>query len=99
VLAGKATTMKVHVLKVRGPDNLYEMEQGIAAGHTVGGWQMPKTAVPGDLAVWYAGSPDQDYRAWGWVVGFPTAGFRESSRLYMGPWVVSSGSIRLSGCF
>ncbi len=85
VLAGKAMTMKVHVLKVRGQDNLDEMEQGIAAGHTVDGWQMPKTAVPGDLAVWYAASPDQDYRAWGWVVGLPRAGFRESSRLYVGP--------------
>jgi len=77
--------MKVHVLKVRGKDNLTEMEQGIAAGHTVDGWQMPKTALPGDLAIWYAASPDQDYRAWGWVAGPPSPGFRESDRLYMGP--------------
>ena len=59
--------MKVHVLKVRGRDNLDEMEQGIATGHTVDGWQMPKTAAPGDSVVWYAASPDQEYQAWGWV--------------------------------
>ena len=46
---------------------------------------MPKTALPGDLAIWYAASPDQDYRAWGWVAGLPVRGFRESDRLYMGP--------------
>jgi hypothetical protein len=69
--------MKVHVLKVRGRDNLDEMKQGITAGQTVDGWQMPKTASLGDLAVWYAASPDQDYRAWGWVVGSPSAGFRD----------------------
>ncbi len=39
--------MKAHVLKVRGKDNLTQKEQGIAAGHTVDGWQMPKTALPG----------------------------------------------------
>ena len=49
--------MKVQVLKVRGKDNLTEMEQGIAAAHTVDGWLMPKTALPGDLAIWYAASP------------------------------------------
>jgi hypothetical protein len=49
--------MKVHVLKVRGRDNLDEMKQGITAGQTVDGWQMPKTASLGDLAVWYAASP------------------------------------------
>jgi hypothetical protein len=78
-------TMKVHVLKVSGKENLNEMEQGIEVGHTVDGWQMPKTASPGDLAVWYAASPDQDYRAWGWVADIPTAGFRNTDRLYMGP--------------
>jgi hypothetical protein len=31
-----------------------------------------------------AASRDQDYQAWGWVVGFPRAGFPESSRLYVG---------------
>jgi hypothetical protein len=51
----------------------------------VDGWQMPKTASPGDLAVWYAASPDQDYRAWGWVADIPRAGFRKTNRLYMGP--------------
>lgn len=59
------TTMKVHVLKVRYQENLDEMEAGIRAGHTVDGWQMPKGAEPGDLAVWYAAWPDQEYRAWG----------------------------------
>lgn len=77
--------MKVHVLKVCGKDNLTEMEQGIAAAHTVDAWQMPKAALPGDLAIWYAASPDQDYRAWGWVAGIPIRGFRESDRLYIGP--------------
>jgi hypothetical protein len=77
--------MRVHVLKVRGRENLDELEQGIAAGRTVRGWQMPKTATLGDLAVWYAASPDQHYLAWGWVTGSPAAGFRHSERLYVGP--------------
>jgi len=53
------------VLKVRYQKNLDEMEAGIRAGHTVNGWQMPKGAEPGDFAVWYAASPDQEYRARG----------------------------------
>ncbi len=61
--------MKVHVLKVRHQENLDEMEVGVRDGHTVNGWQMPKGAEPGDLAVWYAAWPDQEYRAWG---GWPT---------------------------
>jgi hypothetical protein len=77
--------MKVHVLKVRHKENLDEMEEGIKAGHTVDGWQMPKHAVPGDLAVWYAASPDQEYCAWGWIAGIPEAGFRGSNRVYKGP--------------
>jgi hypothetical protein len=79
------TAMKVHVLKVRYQENLDEMEAGIRAGHTVDGWQMPKGAEPGDLAVWYAAWPDQEYRAWGWIAGAPEAGFRGSSRMYKGP--------------
>src|SRR5215469_8564011 len=77
--------IRVHVLKVRGRENLDELEQGIAAGHTVKGWQMPKSASLGDLAIWYAASPDQHYRAWGWVAGTPAVGFRRSERLYVGP--------------
>lgn len=72
-------TVKIHVLKVRHQENLDEMEAGISAGHTVDGWQMPKGAGPGDLAVWYAASPDQEYRAWGWVARTPEPGFRGSS--------------------
>lgn len=56
--------MKVIVLKVKGAANLDELAEVIQQGHTVeGGWQMPKDAAPGDLAVSYAGDPDQDYRA------------------------------------
>src|SRR5262249_47451705 len=39
----------------------------------------------GDLAIWYAASPDQHCRAWGWVAGTPAVGFRQSERLYVGP--------------
>jgi hypothetical protein len=46
---------------------------------------MPKGAEPGDLAVWYAAWPDQEYRAWGWVADTPEAGFRGSPRMYKGP--------------
>src|ERR1039457_952438 len=67
--------MKVIVLKVKGKENLEEVDDGVEAGHTfnrgLGGWQMPKDARPGDLAIWYAASPDQDYRAYGWVSGVP----------------------------
>jgi len=79
------TTVKIHVLKVRHQENLDEMEAGISAGHTVDGWQMPKRAEPGDLAVWYAAWPDQEYCAWGWIAGIPEAGFRGSPRMYKGP--------------
>lgn len=65
--------MKVIVLKVRQQENLDELEEVIRRGRTLenglGGWQMPKDAQPGDLAIWYAASPDQEYRAWGWVSG------------------------------
>jgi hypothetical protein len=31
----------------------------------LGGGQTPRDAQPGDLAIWCAASPDQDYRAYG----------------------------------
>lgn len=38
---------KVHVLQVdRNPENIAELEDGIAAGRTVDDWQMPKDAKP-----------------------------------------------------
>ncbi len=40
-----------------------------------GGWQMIKDAVFGDLAVWSAGAPDQDYRVYGRV-------WREALEIY-----------------
>jgi hypothetical protein len=68
-------TMKVIVLKVRHPENLEELAEVIRRGRTLdgddGGWQMPKYAGLGDLAIWYAASPDQEYRAYGWVIGPP----------------------------
>ena len=67
--------MKVIVLKVRYRENLEELAKVIRRGRTLdgddGGWQMPKYAEPGDLAIWYAASPDQEYRAYGWVTGSP----------------------------
>jgi len=66
--------MRVIVLKVRRRENLEELAAVIRRGHTfdddeLGGWQMPKYAQPDDLAIWYAASPDQEYRAYGWVCG------------------------------
>lgn len=64
--------MRVIVLKVKGSQNLAELEEVIEMGRTYdGGWQMIKDADFGDLAVWYAGAPDQDYLAYGWVGGRP----------------------------
>jgi hypothetical protein len=67
--------VKVIVLKVRHRENLEELAEVIRRGRTLdggdGGWQMPKSAVAGDLAIWYAASPDQEYRAYGWVAGTP----------------------------
>lgn len=67
--------MKVIVLKVRHRENLDELDEVIGRGRTLdgrnGGWQMPKHAELGDLAIWYAASPDQEYRAYGWVAGTP----------------------------
>ncbi len=78
--------MKVRVLKVdRQSEDVDELAAGIAAGRTIGGWEMPSHARPGDMAVWYATAPDQCYVAWGWVSGTPEPGFRGSARRYVGP--------------
>jgi hypothetical protein len=67
--------MKVIVLKVRHRENLDELDEVIRRRRTLegglGGWQMPRDAQPGDLVIWYAASPDQEYRAYGWVSGIP----------------------------
>lgn len=67
--------MNVIVLKVRHRENLAELDEVIDRGRTLdggnGGWQMPKHAELADLAIWYAASPDQEYRAYGWVAGTP----------------------------
>lgn len=74
-LTGGGAAMKVIVLKVKHRQNLDELDEVIHQGRTLedglGGWQMPKDAQPGDLAIWYAASPDQEYRAYGWVSGTP----------------------------
>jgi hypothetical protein len=44
---------------------------------------VPVSAQPGDLAVWYAASPDQQYVAYGWITGFPSK--REPTRQPYGP--------------
>ncbi len=78
--------MKVRVLKVdRMSADIDELAEGIAVGRTIGGWEMPSHARPGDVAVWYATGPDQCYVAWGWVCGRPEPGFRGSTRRYVGP--------------
>lgn len=64
--------MKVVVLKVNHEQgNVDELDRGIQAGRTVDGWQMPKHSGPGDIAVWYASAPRQEYIAWGWVTATP----------------------------
>jgi hypothetical protein len=55
--------VKVIVLKVRHKENLDELAEVIRRGRTLDkdeddGWQMPKHSEPGDLAIWYAASPD-----------------------------------------
>lgn len=63
--------VKVHVLQVdRKPENIAELDDGIAAGRTVDDWQMPKGAKPGDLVIWYAAGR-QKYVARGWVDAIP----------------------------
>ena len=79
--------MQVIVLKVRHQENLDELAQIIKRGRTLdgphSGWRMPVTAQLGDLAVWYAGSPDQRYVAYGWITDFPAK--REPTRQPYGP--------------
>jgi hypothetical protein len=79
--------MQIIVLKVRHQENLDELAQAIQRGRTLdgpdGGWRMPVSAQPGDLAVWYAASPDQQYVAYGWITGFPSK--REPTRQPYGP--------------
>jgi hypothetical protein len=83
--------MNVIILKVKGKKNLAELADGIRDGHTLtgtspdpghGGWQMPKTARPGDLAIWYAGAPDQRYVAYGVVAGIPRKPSSERVKYY-----------------
>ena len=54
----------------RDPENIAELEAGVAAGRTVDDWQMPKGSRPGDLVVWYAAGR-QKYIALGWVDEVP----------------------------
>ena len=78
--------MKLIVLKVRHRENLEELAEVIRRGRTLdgvdGGWQMPKYAELGDLAIWYAASPDQEYRAYGWVAGTPAKPAGELVKYY-----------------
>jgi hypothetical protein len=78
--------VKVIVLKVRYRENLEELAEVIRRGRTLdgadGGWQMPKYAELGDLAIWYAASPDQEYRAYGWVTGSPAKPEDEMVKYY-----------------
>jgi len=85
--------MRVIVLKVRQKKNLEELDLAIERRRTLeedlhapepGGWKMLKNAQPGDMAIWYAASPDQEYRAWGWVVGRPVPSPVQSG-IYFGP--------------
>ena len=75
---------KVHILQVdRKPENIAELETGIAASRTVDDWQMPKGAKPGDLVIWYAAGR-QKYIALGWVDAIPTE-VKEGPGPYRGP--------------
>ena len=59
------------------------LDDGIAAGRTVDGWQMPKGSKPGDLVIWYAAGRQQ-YIARGWVDAIPTL-VRDGPGPYRGP--------------
>jgi hypothetical protein len=87
-LKAEGIAVKVIVLKVRHKENLDELAEVIRRGRTLdgddGGWQMPKNAELGDLAIWYAASPDQEYRAYGWVTDVPVKPAGEL-RKYYGP--------------
>jgi len=67
----------------RKPENIAELEAGIAAGRTVDDWQMPKRAKPGDLVIWYAAG-HQKFVALGWVDAIPTE-VMEGPGPYRGP--------------
>lgn len=81
-----AMAVNVIVLKVRHKENLDELAEVIRRGRTLeggeGGWQMPKGAQLGDLAIWYAASPDQEYRAYRWVSGPPAKPAGELVKYY-----------------
>lgn len=78
--------VKVHILQVdRNPENIRELEDGIAAGRTVDDWQMPKGAKPGDLVIWYAAG-HQKFMARGWVDAIPIE-VRAGPGPYRGPVV------------
>lgn len=72
--------MNVIILKVKGKKNLAELDDSLRDGHTLteasparghAGWQIPKTAQPGDLAIWYSAAPHQRYVAYGRIAGMP----------------------------
>ena len=64
--------IKVHVLQVNlQPENIKDLTAAVDAGHTDDdGWQMPKGARTGDLAIWYMAGR-QEFVARGWVEGIP----------------------------
>jgi hypothetical protein len=72
--------MKVLVLQVNHKndnENFRDLQAAIATGHTdADGWQMPGTAQPGDLVVWYETDG----------VGYVARGFVERI-----PWRVKEG--------
>jgi hypothetical protein len=82
----ESTLIKVHVLQVdQNPENIAELEAGLAAGRTVDRWQMPKGATPGDFVIWYAAGRQQ-YIALGQVDAIPTE-VSEGPGPYRGPVV------------
>jgi hypothetical protein len=78
--------VNVHVLKVRRKENLQELDEVISTGRTLtddlGGWQMPRSAEPGDLCIWYSASPHQEYVAYGWVAEAPKKPASEKKKYY-----------------
>lgn len=78
--------IKVHVLQVdQNPENIAELEAGVAVGRTVDRWQMPMGATPGDIVIWYAAGRQQ-YIAMGRVDAVPTE-VSEGPGPYRGPVV------------
>jgi hypothetical protein len=72
-LAANEPSITVHILQVNEEkENCDELARSVRIGHTETDWQMPKSARPGDLAVWYAsGRKAGKFVAWGWVDGVP----------------------------